>query len=65
MPPELLKLLKEPLVWVGALVLCVPMLASGPLKSIRNMLTFERQPVQVASALDEMEGAEVGLGGMD
>ena len=34
MPPSAKKLLTEPLLWLGAIVLCVPLLASGQLSNL-------------------------------
>jgi len=59
MNSELQKFIKEPLVWVGAIALCVPLLASGTLTNIRNMLTFESDPVE--TSFEKMESTEIKL----
>ena len=53
MYPDVKKLLKEPLLWVGAIALCIPVLASGQLGKLKESLSFDHggpvaHPVSIA-----------------
>lgn len=61
MNTEVKKLASEPLVWIGAALLCVPLLASSSLTSLRNALTFESDSNAIASSFDPTEAHGVGI----
>ncbi len=59
MAADFQKLATEPLVWVGAAVLCVPLFASGMLNDLRERITFG-EAVSMNSAV-RTEGTEIAL----
>ncbi|QEG20892.1 TolC family protein [Mariniblastus fucicola] len=65
MPSEIQKFAKEPLVWVGAALLCVPLLASSSLNHLRERFTVDASSVALAEPLEKAPVNEPALGSVD
>jgi len=50
---EVKKLARDPLVWVGAALLCVPLLAAGSLNHLRAYLTYDREPSVIERSVSQ------------
>ena len=61
MNAEVKKLVREPLVWVGAALLCVPLLVGNKLTGLRDALTYESDSTAIATSFDPTAAPEVGI----